>query len=65
MDINFELNLTARNGKELLEHDKILAGDLIQLLCQFNLLIANLQRRINEEALMEFKVGLQDDNIPF
>ena len=64
MTPQFELNLTYRNNKELVSFDKIEADDLVSLLSQFIIVIANVQRKIVER--IEAETGRRvDDDIPF
>lgn len=60
----FELTLHRRSpdGK-FLSLDKIEADDLVQLMCQFNLIMVNTQRTLNREELDKARVI--NDDIPF
>lgn len=64
MTPQFELNLTYRNGKELVSFDKIEAEDLVSLLSQFIIVIANVQRKIVERIEAETGRSI-DDDVPF
>jgi hypothetical protein len=60
----FELQLTHRDeNQNLISHNLIVASDIIQLLSQFNMLIAMIQRQQNEKIIQE--LTLKDDDIPF
>lgn len=56
---DFELNFTHRDGKELISFSKIEADNLVELMAQFLLIIANVQRDIAK------RIGVSDDDIPF
>lgn len=60
----FELLLTHRKEDgTLISYNRVVADDIIQLLSQFNMLIAMIQRQQNEKIIQELQ--LKDDDIPF
>jgi|GEM_PF-4988795 len=63
----FELTLSYKSdigNWETQSHDVLMADDLVSLLTQFNVLIAQLHRRIVNEEVSEHG-GIKDDDIPF
>ncbi len=58
---DFELQLTYRHEGKFVSHDKIVGKDLVSLLSQFQLVLANVSRRLVENAGRPN----DDDDIPF
>jgi len=60
----FELTLVVRKPDGKFESmDKIEADDLVQLVCQLNLVIITIQRKMHEEYLLGMR--MENDDIPF
>lgn len=70
--MKFEITLVRRD-RNILEIEKVESDDMVQLLSQFIVMLAIMQRRIDEEALQEYRKMVNalhskeevDDDIPF
>jgi hypothetical protein len=59
----FTLSLTTNTDEGRLIIDKVEADDIVQLLSQFNTVIAVLLRRLKDEEIS--RIRRSDDDIPF
>lgn len=64
----FELTLVVRSESNKFDTnsiDVLVADSMIQLLCQFNILVAIVMRRIYEEEMINSNRMNNNDDIPF
>lgn len=64
--LTLQYGTTEAKGFDVQGYDELIADNFIQLLSQFNILVASVQRKISEEeATARLAERYVDDDIPF